>query len=112
MPFNVFKLADAYERRNRSGPGNAELLQRASYMEKIITHYAGSVSLDTESLKAMAESIDNKNFDAHQVKRQAPIMDSPGSDFLGAEDENYTVQPLDNNTTRKTDYWYSIYTSN
>ncbi|KAI1038476.1 hypothetical protein LB503_011334 [Fusarium chuoi] len=85
--------------RNRPGPGNAELLQRGSYMEKIITHYAGSVSLDTESLKAMAESIDNKNFDANQVKRQAPIMDSPGSDFLGAEDENYTVQPLDNNTT-------------
>jgi hypothetical protein len=81
-------------------------------MEKIITHYAGSVSLDTESLKAMAESIDNKNFDANQVQRQAPIMDSPGSDFLGAEDENYTVQPLDNNTTRKTDYLYSTSTSN
>jgi hypothetical protein len=71
-------------------------------MEKIITHYAGSVPLDTESLKVMAEAIDNKNVDATQVQRQAPIMDSPGSEFLGADDENYTVQPLDNNTTRKT----------
>lgn len=74
-------------------------------MEKIITHYAGNVALDTETLKAMTVAIENKTFDASQFQRQAPIMDSPGSDYLGADDENYTVQPLDNNTTRE---FYSI----
>ncbi|RGP69640.1 hypothetical protein FLONG3_7717 [Fusarium longipes] len=85
--------------RNRNGASNTELLQRISCMEKIITHYAGNVALDTGSLKAMAAAIDNKTFDASQFQQQAPIMDSPGSDYLGADDENYTVQPLDNNTT-------------
>lgn len=70
-------------------------------MEKVISHYAGNVALDTESLKAMAVAIDNKTFDASQFQRQAPLMDSPSSEYLGADDENYTVQPLDNNTTRK-----------
>ena len=87
--------------RNRNGANNTELLQRISCMEKIITHYAGNVALDTESLKSMSVAIDNKTFDASQFQRQAPIMDSPCSDYLGADDENYTVQPLDNNTTRK-----------
>lgn len=71
-------------------------------MEKIITHYAGNIPLDPESIKAMAEAVDNKNPDIAQVHRQAPVVGSPGSDYLGVDDENYTVQPLDNNTTRET----------
>ncbi|KAH7272664.1 hypothetical protein FSOLCH5_002959 [Fusarium solani] len=85
--------------RNRSGASNAELLQRIAHMEKIITHYAGNIPLDPESIKAMAEAVDNKNPDIAQVHRQAPVVGSPGSDYLGVDDENYTVQPLDNNTT-------------
>ncbi|KAM6526876.1 hypothetical protein FSOLCH5_002959 [Fusarium solani] len=88
--------------RNRSGASNAELLQRIAHMEKIITHYAGNIPLDPESIKAMAEAVDNKNPDIAQVHRQAPVVGSPGSDYLGVDDENYTVQPLDNNTTRET----------
>lgn len=69
-------------------------------MEKIITHYAGNISFDSETLKAMAESVD-KNPDAPRSHRQNQVVASPGSDYLGVDDENFTVQPLDNNTTRK-----------
>lgn len=87
--------------RNRTGATNAELLQRIAYMEKIIIHYAGNVPLDSESLKVMAESVDNKNLDEPHSHRQGPILGSPPSDYLGVDDENYTVQTLDNNTTRE-----------
>lgn len=71
-------------------------------MEKIITHYAGSISFDSETLKALAESVD-KNADVNGVARQTQVAvaSPPGSDYLGVDDENFTVQPLDNNTTRE-----------
>ena len=85
--------------RNR-GATNAELSQRIAYMEKIIQHYAGNVPMDTESLRLLAESVD-KAPDAPRSHRQNPVVGSPGSDYLGVDDENFTVQPLDNNTTRE-----------
>ncbi|KPM35767.1 hypothetical protein AK830_g10807 [Neonectria ditissima] len=84
--------------RNRSSASNAELLQRIAYMERIITHYAGNISFDSETLKAMADSVD-KNPDAPRSHRQNQVVGSPNSDYLGVDDENFTVQPLDNNTT-------------
>ncbi|KAI5465698.1 fungal-specific transcription factor domain-containing protein [Mariannaea sp. PMI_226] len=85
--------------RNRSSASNAELLQRMAYMEKIITHYAGNISFDSETLKSLAESVD-KNVDMTGALRQnAAVASPPGSDYLGVDDENFTVQPLDNNTT-------------
>jgi hypothetical protein len=73
-----------------------------AYMEKIITHYAGNIAFDTETLKAMAESVD-KNVDMTGAIRPNPVVvaSPPGSDYLGVDDENFTVQPLDNNTTRE-----------
>lgn len=69
-------------------------------MEKIIQHYAGNISMDMESLRVLAESVD-KAPEAIRNHRPAPLIDSPGSDYLGVDDENFTVQPLDNNTTRE-----------
>ncbi|KAF7542597.1 hypothetical protein G7046_g10141 [Stylonectria norvegica] len=84
--------------RNRSGVSNADLTQRIAYMEKIITHYAGNIPLDSESLRILAESVE-KNPDAPRSHRQVAVVASPASDYLGVDDENFTVQPLDNNTT-------------
>lgn len=85
--------------RNR-GATNAELTQRIAYMEKIIQHYAGNIPMDMESLRLLAESMD-KTPDAVRNHQPVRVVDSPGSDYLGVDDENFTVQPLDNNTTRK-----------
>lgn len=88
-----------YDCRNR-GATNAELTQRVAYMEKIVLHYAGDIALDMESLRHLAESLD-KTPDAVRNHRPGPVPDSPGSDYLGVDDENFTVQPLDNNTIRE-----------
>lgn len=69
-------------------------------MEKLLTHYAGDIKLDSESLKNLAESVE-KTPD-NTVGPLQPRPPSPGSDYLGVDDENFTVKPLDNNTTRKT----------
>lgn len=68
-------------------------------MEKILTHYAGNIKLDPESLKSLANSIDKTPGHPETAIQSRP--QSPGSDYLGVDDENFTVKPLDNNTTRK-----------
>lgn len=76
------------------------MTERLGYMERLLKHYAGDISLDCESLRGLAEAVDK---DHALPPRQGPRSASPeeGSDYLGAEDENFTVQPVGNSTTRE-----------
>lgn len=65
-------------------------------METIIKHYVGNVTLDSETLKDLAQSIERES------PSPRPDQASPGSEgHLGPEKESFTVQPLPNNITRK-----------
>lgn len=65
-------------------------------MERLLQHYAGDINLDSDNLRGLAEAVDKD----HPLPRREQSV-SQGSDYLGAEEENFTVQPLGNNITRE-----------
>lgn len=65
-------------------------------MERIVSHYTGNTNLDFEALRNLAEFVDK----GHNGP-QPPDVQSHGSDDLGMDDENFTVEPLENNITRE-----------
>lgn len=73
-----------------------ELEQRVGYLEKLLTHHARITTLDSENLRRLAESIDKP-----PRGRRSPDVQSHSSGYLGVGDENCTVQPLENNITRR-----------
>lgn len=65
-------------------------------MERLLQHYAGDINLDSDNLRGLAEA----------VEKDDPIppgndLASQGSEYLGADEENFSVQPLGNNITRE-----------
>lgn len=75
---------------------NEELVQRLKHMERLLQHYAGDINLDSENLRGLAEAVDKD-----QPPRAREQSVSQASDYLGGEEENFTVQPLGNNITRR-----------
>lgn len=71
--------------------------QRLRYMERLLRHYAGDISLETDDLRAAVETVSKEASPrAEGVERRR----STDSDDLEAEAESFTVQPLENNATR------------
>lgn len=70
------------------------LEQRLGYMEKILSHYIGNSNLDVETLRNLAESVDQQ-----QSRPRLLDVQSHSSSCLGVDDENFTVKPLENNIT-------------
>ncbi|KAH8169239.1 fungal specific transcription factor domain-containing protein [Sarocladium implicatum] len=70
-----------------------EANERIQHMEKLLRHYAGNISLETENLRNLAEAIDKDH----------PAAQNEGSRYhdsdIGAEEEKFTVQPLGDNIT-------------
>lgn len=65
-------------------------------MEKILSHYIGNSNLDVETLRNLAESVDQQ-----QSRPRLLDVQSHSSSCLGVDDENFTVKPLENNITRE-----------
>jgi hypothetical protein len=84
-----------------------ELVERSQYMEKLLRHYVSGISLDTESLRRLSDSIPTDNLDAQfpSENTQAAEDQSNEEPFNDTEDltldENFTVKPLAHNTTRQ-----------
>jgi hypothetical protein len=76
-------------------PENADLALRAQYMETLIRHYVGDINLDLESLRSTVEALDKES----GSRPRSPSI-SHDSNEPEAE-ENYSMQLLDNNITRK-----------
>lgn len=73
--------------------------QRVAYLEKIVQRYVGDISFDSESLRSLAENIDRE-----RSPPRLPLAtndSSNSSDAVGVDKENFTIEPLDNNITRK-----------
>lgn len=81
-----------------------ELAQRLGYMETLLKHYVGDISLDLENLQRLSESLNSECLT--QTARGAQSI-SRGSDFAGIEEERFTVLPLGNNAIRKFILWYN-----
>lgn len=77
-------------------PDNAQLAQRLKYMERLLQHYAGDINLDSDNLRDLADAVDK---DAAIPRGNATT--SQGSEYLGPDEENFSVQPLGNNITRE-----------
>lgn len=77
---------------------DAELAERLGYMERLVKHYAGDIDLDLENLRGLAEAVDKD----HALPRGGQsVSHEEGSEYLGAEEESFTVQPVGNNITRE-----------
>jgi hypothetical protein len=72
-------------------------------MEKLLLHYAGNISLEPDSLRALAEAVDKHETCVPPARADA---ESIGSEYLGVDHEKFTVQPLANNITRKNENHY------
>ncbi|KAH7303825.1 fungal-specific transcription factor domain-containing protein [Stachybotrys elegans] len=83
-------------RKSRPAEDNADLTDRVRYLERIVRHYAGNVSLDTETLKNLAErEIQQRPL----LQSVAPAtVSSRSSEFLSVESEHFCIKPLENNT--------------
>lgn len=78
---------------------NAELAERLDYMERLVKHYAGDIDLDLENLRGLAEAVDKDH--ALPRRGQSVSHEEGCSEYLGAEEESFTVQPVGNNITRE-----------
>ncbi|KAI5458904.1 fungal-specific transcription factor domain-containing protein [Mariannaea sp. PMI_226] len=79
----------------------SDLLKRINYLERLLVHYAGNIKLDSESLRVLVETAED-GLPPHppsQSHDREEYVASHGSDDLGAELENCTVKPLENNIT-------------
>lgn len=65
-------------------------------MERLLQHYAGDINLDSDNLRGLAEAVDKDE----PIPRGNDTA-SQGSEYLGADEENFSVQPLGNNITRE-----------
>lgn len=75
---------------------DSDLRQRVRYMERLLRHYVGDISLDLENLRGLAEAV------TKEPSAQRERSGSQESDYVGTiEEESFTVQPLGNNTTRE-----------
>lgn len=75
---------------------DSDLRQRVRYMERLLRHYVGDISLDLENLRGLADAV------TKEPSAQRERSGSQGSDYVGTiEEESFTVQPLGNNTTRE-----------
>jgi hypothetical protein len=79
----------------------SDLLRRINYMERLLVHYAGDIKLDSESLRVMVETAEDDMPQSRQAESRDDYAASHASDYLGAELENCTVKPLENNITRE-----------
>lgn len=81
-------------------------MRRLGYMEKLLAHYVGDENMDTENLRSLVEAT-VKDTEMTQVDQIDKIeqTDSPVSEILDDDDENvdenFTVQNLGNNITRR-----------
>ncbi|KAH6877259.1 fungal-specific transcription factor domain-containing protein [Thelonectria olida] len=77
----------------------SDLLRRINYMERLLVHYAGDIKLDSESLRVMVETAEDELPPSRKAESRDDYAASHASDYLGAELENCTVKPLENNIT-------------
>lgn len=80
-----------------------ELAQRAQQLEKLLTYYAGNISLEPENLHRLAEAIDKEQETcaAPHLSKAIASDNSQGADLSEIGDEKFVVQPLGNNITRE-----------
>ncbi|KAF2019914.1 hypothetical protein BU24DRAFT_129249 [Aaosphaeria arxii CBS 175.79] len=87
-------VPEAMYSRVPSVPGQQDLSQRVAYLEKIIQHYAGDVTLDAVTVRNMADGAD---------RQRRPMMETEvsvnGSDIASVDAEDFSIQPLENNIT-------------
>lgn len=73
-------------------------------MERLLVHYAGDIDLDSENLRGLAETVDGDKATGAGVppppSSRPAEPSSGGSEYLGVDEESFTVKPLDNNMTR------------
>lgn len=76
-------------------------------MERLLVHFVGNISMDTETLLQLADSLDDEVAGA-QGRRVAGVDDSQGAGVKTESDssdevemDDITVQPLENNVTRE-----------
>ncbi|RDW77704.1 hypothetical protein BP6252_05757 [Coleophoma cylindrospora] len=78
--------------RSSRGPNTypRDLLDRSQYMERILRHKFPSISLETESLRHMAESLDGED--------SATVNTGEDEDDFGIDDEICTIDPVEDTT--------------
>ncbi|KAK0384263.1 hypothetical protein NLU13_8351 [Sarocladium strictum] len=74
---------------------DAESAERIGHLERLLKHYAGDVNLDLDNLRDLAGTVDK---DTVPESRPEPPA-SQSSEYLDAEEEKFTVQPVGNNIT-------------
>lgn len=72
-----------------------ELIERASYMERILEHTIEGIRLDTKSLESMAKALDPPYHSGNSV--HSSPTDTEG---LAINDEACTMDPVGETTTR------------
>ncbi|KAM0330598.1 hypothetical protein ACHAQA_003547 [Verticillium albo-atrum] len=124
------RAATASASRRASSPeqGDAELRQRMANMERLLVHFVGNISLDSQTLQGLADSLDHertglglgpppavgtgKAVERREIEsRERPEggdtqesggrdvdTESNGSEYIKVDDD-ITVQPLENNVT-------------
>ncbi|OHW91428.1 fungal specific transcription factor domain-containing protein [Colletotrichum incanum] len=107
-------LGECYRPRH-SQQEDSQLRQRMAYMERLLAHYTGKSTLDAETLKTLAESVEKGRIgpgpsragaEAHgsmeaEVGAEAEVQSQSSDSFKVDE---ITVQPLENNITLLADY--------
>jgi hypothetical protein len=72
----------------------AELIERMTYMERILERKLGVVSFDTRNLARLANAVDESEDD------DADTAPSPDEAQLAIDDEICTIFPIEDTTTR------------
>jgi hypothetical protein len=73
----------------------AELIERMAYMERILERKLGVVSLDMSNLARLANAV------AESEDDEADTASSPDEAQLAIEDEDCTIFPIEDTTTRQ-----------
>ncbi|KAL2851192.1 fungal-specific transcription factor domain-containing protein [Aspergillus pseudoustus] len=79
-----------------------ELLERVTYMEKILKHKVAGIDIDLDSLRRMARALDE-----HERSRERPTTPVPPDDSP-IEEEFCTIDPVEDTTTHYSgefSYW-------
>ncbi|KAF4120799.1 Fungal trans [Geosmithia morbida] len=96
----IHNAADDPTRLQASQEANKDLTERLGYMERIVRHYLGHVSLDSANLRDLAQSIEGPHDGGDRsVTPRQDASSSHHSGYLDPEEESFTVQPVANNIT-------------
>ncbi|KIA76007.1 Zn(II)2Cys6 transcription factor [Aspergillus ustus] len=79
-----------------------ELLERVTYMERILKHKVAGIDIDLDSLRRMARALDEHERSRERPTTPVPLDDNP------IEDEFCTIDPVEDTTTHYSgefSYW-------